>query len=320
MSKVALITGITGQDGAYLARLLLSKDYKVFGMVRRSSSPACERLIKLGVFTHPKLSFVQGDITDSTSLVRIVRETRPDEVYNLAAQSFVGVSWQQPLYTAQATGMGAINLLEATRLERPQARYYQASSSEMFGNAGGFEAQNEFTPFKPCSPYAVAKVFAHHATVNYRNSFNMHASCGILFNHESPLRGLEFVTRKITHGVAMIKAGKVNKLVLGNLDAVRDWGHAEDYVCAMWLMLQRDKPDDYVIATGRSTSVREFVDFAFNYVGLSASEYVQQDAALMRPSDVPYLCGDATKAGGDLGWCPHYTVEEMIVEMVDADL
>jgi GDPmannose 4,6-dehydratase len=324
MGKTALITGITGQDGAYLAQLLLRKDYHVCGLVRRNSSVASNRysnrLQHLGIDNHPGLRLVEGDVTDASSLVRAVREAQPDEVYNLAAQSFVGTSWKQPLFTSQATAMGAVNMLEAVRLERPYARYYQASSSEMFGTARGSKLQNEYTVFEPCSPYAVAKVFAHHMTINYRRSFGMHASCGILFNHESPLRGLEFVTRKITHGVAQIKAGLADRLVLGNLEARRDWGHAVDYVYAMWLMLQQDVPDDYVIATGETASVGDFVRMAFAYAGLPQRDYVHSGPEFLRPSEVPHLCGDATKACTELGWSPTFDLEMLVADMMDADL
>lgn len=314
-----LITGVTGQDGAYLSQLLLQKGYRVIGMMRRSASSDVigERLDWLGIRDQVKL--VSGNLIDLSSMVRIVRDYAPDEVYNLGAQSFVAASWDQPLLTAQVTGIGAANLMEALRLVRPEARFYQASSSEMFGMVRAPQ-QSETTPFYPRSPYAAAKLYAHWMTVNHRESFGMHASSGILFNHESPLRGIEFVTRKITDGVARIKLGLVRELRLGNLEARRDWGHARDYVRAMWLMLQQDRPDDYVIATGRSISIRDFCRIAFSYVGLNYEDYVQTRAELMRPAEVDTLHGDATKARHALGWEPTISVEAMAAEMVEADL
>jgi GDPmannose 4,6-dehydratase len=319
MTKRALITGITGQDGAYLSQFLLAKGYDVHGVMRRSShSEVMEhRLEWLGIRRDVRL--IEGNITDGASLARIVREVKPDEFYNLAAQSFVKSSWDQPALTGNVTGLGALNALEAVRLEMPSARFYQASSSEMFGLAQE-PVQTERTPFYPRSPYAVAKVFAHWITVNYRESFGLHASSGILFNHESPLRGLEFVTRKVTEGVARIKLGLARELRMGNLDAERDWGHAKDYVRAMWLMLQAEKPGDYVVATGRTTPVREFVDIAFRYVGLDARDYVRFDPKFIRPAEVDRLVGDASKARSELGWAPTVTLEELIAEMIDADL
>ena len=269
--RVAFITGVTGQDGAYLAQLLLGKAYEVHGMMQGGASSAdrgASRLRQIGV--EEKVELHDGNLTDLSTLIRIVSDVGPTEVYNLAAQSFVSSSWSQPLLTGQVTGMGAANMLEAVRIAAPKARFYQASSSEMFGRVLE-PVQTEHSPFHPRSPYAAAKAYAHWMTVNYRESFGMHASSGILFNHESPLRGIEFVTRKITHGVARIKLGRQDKLHLGNLDARRDWGHARDYVKAMWLMLQQDVPDDYVICTGRTTSVRDFCDLAFSYVGLKAT-------------------------------------------------
>ena len=315
----ALITGITGQDGAYLAQFLLDKDYRVVGLLRRSASSEVigERLRWLGVSNQVEL--VDGDLTDLSSLIRIMVDVRPDEVYNLAAQSFVPASWQQPLLTGGVTGLGAVNVLEAVRLSCPQARFYQASSSEMFGRSNE-AVQNELTPFRPRSPYACAKLYAHSMTVNYRESFGLHASSGILFNHESPLRGIEFVTRRITDGVARIKLGVATELTLGNLDAKRDWGHARDYVRAMWLMLQQHKPDDYVVGTGRSASVREFCRIAFQYVGLTAEDYVCVSPSLLRPAELDSLMSDSRKAHATLGWSPDVSLEDLAAEMVQADL
>jgi GDPmannose 4,6-dehydratase len=317
--STALITGITGQDGAYLAKLLLAEGYEVVGLMRRSASSDVigERLRWLGVLDHVQL--VDGNLTDLSSLIRIVQEHRPDEVYNLAAQSFVAASWRQPLLTGTVTGLGAANVLEAVRIARPEARFYQASSSEMFGRIQA-ERQNEHTPFYPRSPYGVAKLYAHWMTVNHRESFGLHASSGILFNHESPLRGIEFVTRKVTDGVARIKLGLARELALGNLDAKRDWGHARDYVRAMWLMLRQDQPDDYVVATGRSVTIRDMVAMAFACAGLDWQEHVTIRQDLMRPAEVDVLLGDATKARERLGWTPSVTLEEMLAEMVEADL
>ena len=315
----ALITGVTGQDGAYLAQLLLAKGYEVVGLMRRSASSDVigERLRWLGVLDRVRL--VDGNLTDLSSLIRIVQAHRPDEVYNLAAQSFVAASWQQPLLTGGVTGLGAANMLEAARIARPEARFYQASSSEMFGRVQA-TPQDERTPFYPRSPYAIAKLYAHWMTVNYRESFGLHASSGILFNHESPLRGIEFVTRKVTDGVARIKLGLARELPLGNLDARRDWGHARDYVSAMWLMLQQETPDDFVIATGRSVSIREMVMTAFSCAGLEWQEHVTTRPELMRPAEVELLQGDASKARRVLGWSPTVALEEMLGEMVEADL
>lgn len=315
----ALITGITGQDGAYLSQLLLSKGYRVKGLLRRSASADVigERLRWLGILDDVEM--VDGNLTDLSSLIRVIEAVDPDEVYNLGAQSFVAASWQQPLLTGQVTGMGAANLLEATRLVRPSARYYQASSSEMFGLIQE-PLQSEQTPFYPRSPYAAAKLYAHWMTVNYRESFGLHASSGILFNHESPLRGIEFVTRKVTDAVARIKLGLANTLSLGNLEATRDWGHARDYVKAMWLMLQQEIPDDYVIATGRTTSIRDFCHIAFSYVGLNYKDYVKTSSEFMRPAEVDVLLGDASKAKKNLKWIAETSLEEMIGEMIDADI
>ena len=318
-SRTALITGITGQDGAYLAALLLEKGYRVVGMARRSASAdmVSARLRWLGVLDRVEL--VDGDLLDLSSLIRIVERAAPDEVYNLAAQSFVAASWQQPLLTGQATGLGAANMLEAVRIVRPAARFYQASSSEMYGLIQE-KVQSERTPFYPRSPYAVAKLYAHWMTVNYRESFGLHASSGILFNHESPLRGIEFVTRKVTDGVARIKLGLADTLPLGNLEATRDWGHARDYVRAMWLMLQQEVADDYVVATGRTTSIRELCRIAFSHAGLDYERHVTVRADLIRPAEVDVLLGDPAKAKQFLGWQAETSLEEMIAEMVDADL
>lgn len=319
MIKRALITGITGQDGAYLAQLLLSKGYEVHGLLRRSASADVidARLRWLGIADD--ISVHDGNLTDLSCLIRIIREVKPDEVYNLGAQSFVKSSWQQPLLTGSVTAMGAHNMLEAVRLEAPEARFYQASSSEMYGLIQE-PVQSEKTPFYPRSPYAVAKLYSHWMTVNYRESFGLHASSGILFNHESPLRGIEFVTRKITDGVARIKLGHTDKLALGNLDATRDWGHARDFVRAMWLMLQQDKADDYVIATGRTTSVRDFCVMAFTLAGLKMEDHVVIDPRYMRPAEVDVLLGDASKAHAKLGWNAECSLEQLVSEMLEADI
>ena len=315
----ALITGITGQDGAYLAQFLLDKGYDVFGVVRRSSHAGVfdHRLKWLGIADRAKL--LDGDLIDFPSLARTFEEVQPDEIYNLAAQSFVTASWQQPILTAQVTGLGAVNLLECMRMLSSKARFYQASSSEMFGLVQE-QVQSEATPFYPRSPYGVAKLYAHWMTVNYRESFGLHASNGILFNHESPLRGVEFVTRKVTDGVARIKLGLKRELRLGNIDAKRDWGHAKDYVRAMWMMLQQDKPDDYVVATGRTTTVRDMCRIAFDHVGLPIDEHLVIDEKLFRPAEVDVLLGNPAKAHRALGWTAEITLETMIQEMVEADL
>ncbi len=315
----ALITGVTGQDGAYLAQLLLGKGYRVIGLMRRSASSDVvgERLRWLGVLDRVEL--VDANLIDLSSLIRVLQDCEPDEVYNLAAQSFVAASWQQPLLTGAVTGLGAANVLEAVRIARPQARFYQASSSEMYGLIQE-PVQSERTPFYPRSPYAAAKLYAHWMTVNYRESFGLHASSGILFNHESPLRGIEFVTRKITDGVARIKLGLAGELTLGNLDARRDWGHARDYVQAMWRMLQQDRADDYVVATGRTTTIREFCRIAFAHAGLEAEAHVRTSSTLLRPAEVDVLQGDAGKARAALGWTPETSLEAMAAEMVEADL
>lgn len=318
-TKRALITGITGQDGAYLSRLLLSKGYEVYGLVRRSASQDSTLWRLRALLSEGAVHLIPGDVTDGSSVQRAIEHARPHEVYNLAAQSFVGASWQEPTHTSLVTGLGALNVLEAIRATDPKIKFYQASSSEMFGKVHA-TPQNEDTSFHPRSPYGVAKVFAHQMTTNYRESFGMFACAGILFNHESPLRGKEFVTRKITDGVAQIKWGKATTLRLGNLDAKRDWGHAADYVEAMWLMLQQPEAQDFVIATGRTATIREFCDIAFSKVGLDYRNHVLIDQGLMRPAEVDLLQGDATKAREVLGWQPKTTLEEMIDEMVSADV
>jgi len=313
--KRALITGITGQDGSYLAELLLDKGYTVFGVVRRASSENFERIEHI----RPRLELRQADLLDQLSLIRVVEECRPHEVYNLAAQSFVPTSWTQPVLTGELTALGVTRMLEAVRLVWPGARFYQASSSEMFGKVREVP-QNERTAFHPRSPYGVAKVYGHGITVNYRESYGLFACSGILFNHESPRRGLEFVTRKVADGAARIKVGLASELRLGNLDARRDWGFAGDYVGAMWLMLQQDEPDDYVVATGETHSVQELVEVAFACAGLNWEEYVVVDPELKRPAEVDLLLGDATKARATLGWRPRVRFPELIRMMVEADL
>ena len=313
--KRALITGITGQDGSYLAELLLDKGYEVWGMVRRSSTNPMERIAHI----RDRLKIVHGDITDLASLIRLIGDVEPAEVYNLAAQSFVPTSWQEPVLTSHVTGFGVTNVLEAIRIVNPRVRFYQASSSEMFGKVRE-SPQTERTPFYPRSPYGVAKLYAHWITVNYRESHGIFACSGILFNHESPRRGLEFVTRKTTHGAAMIKRGLLDKLRLGNLDARRDWGFAGDYVRAMWLMLQAERPDDYVIATGQTHSVKDVAAAAFARVGLDWREHVEVDPALFRPAEVDDLTGDSTKARSVLGWKPTVDFLGLVHSMVDHDL
>ena len=314
--KRALITGITGQDGSYLAELLLEQGYEVYGMVRRASTEKFERIDHL----RDRITLLQGDLLDQRSLVDAMKASRPDEIYNLAAMSFVAVSWIQPTLTAEFTGVGVTRILEAMRETCPEARFYQASSSEMFGKVREVP-QTEETPFYPRSPYGVAKAYGHFITVNYRESYDLHATSGILFNHESPRRGLEFVTRKITWHAAAIKLGQLDKLTLGNLDAQRDWGYARDYVEAMWLMVQQDRPEDYVIATGETHTVRECVEIAFDQAGLPDWEqYVQTDKSLLRPAEVDQLIGSYAKAERDLGWKPRTSFEQLIRLMVDADL
>lgn len=313
--KRALITGITGQDGSYLAELLLAKGYKVYGLTRRSSTNVTSRIEHL----LSQVELLPGDLLDGTSLLAAVEESKPDEVYNLAAQSFVQTSWSQPTLTADFTAVGVTRMLEAVKRAAPNARFYQASSSEMFGKVQAVP-QIENTPFYPRSPYGVAKLYGHWITVNYRESFNMHASSGILFNHESPRRGIEFVTRKITYHVAMIKQGMANELRLGNLDAKRDWGFAGDYVEAMWLMLQQETPDDYVIATNETHTVQEFVELAFARADLDWKKYVKIDERFMRPAEVDLLIGDASKSKKVLGWEPKTSFKGLVNMMVDSDL
>jgi GDPmannose 4,6-dehydratase len=313
--KRALITGITGQDGSYLAEFLLEKGYEVHGMVRRSSTENFDRIAHLV----DRIGLVQADLLDPTSLVEALEETGPTELYNLGAQSFVPTSWKQPVLTAEFTAVGVTRMLEAIRRVDPGIRFYQASSSEMFGKVREVP-QTERTPFYPRSPYGVAKAYGHFITVNYRESYGLYAVSGILFNHESPRRGLEFVTRKVSDGVARIKLGLADELSLGNLEAQRDWGFAGDYVGAMWLMLQQDEADDYVIATGQEHSVREVVDIAFAHVGLDAGPYVKTDPKFLRPAEVDHLVGDASKAREKLGWEPRVSFQELVEMMVDADL
>jgi GDPmannose 4,6-dehydratase len=315
MTRRALITGITGQDGSYLAELLLEKGYEVIGMVRRSSTVNFERIAHL----QERISFAPADLLDEVSLIEALRECQPHEVYNLAAQSFVQTSFKQPVLTGETTALGVTRLLDAIRMVDPSIRFYQASSSEMFGKVREVP-QRETTPLYPRSPYGVAKVYGHWITVNYRESYGLHASSGILFNHESPRRGLEFVTRKITHNVAKIKLGLAKQLSLGNLDAQRDWGFASDYVEAMWMMLQQDQPDDYVVCTGETHSVREFCELAFGHVGLAWQDHVVIDERFMRPAEVDLLVGDYTKAASRLGWKPRTSFPELVGLMVDADL
>lgn len=317
--KTALITGVTGQDGAYLSQFLLEKGYRVCGLVRRSSTADVNdvRLRWLGI--EKDIEFVDGNLRDLSGLIRTFRDIKPDEVYNLGAQSFVKSSWQQPILTGEVTALGVTNILETVRLEAPEARFYQASSSEMYGLIQE-PMQSETTPFYPRSPYAVAKLYGHWLTVNYRESYGLHASSGILFNHESPLRGIEFVTRKVTDAAARIKLGLQKELRLGNIDAKRDWGHSRDYVEAMWMMLQQEEADDYVIATGRTTTVRDMCRIAFAYVGLSMDDYVVIDPQFYRPAEVDVLLGNSAKAKAAFGWEAKTSLEDMIHEMVEADL
>ncbi len=313
--KSALITGITGQDGSYLAEHLLAQGYKVFGLVRRLSADNYERIEHL----RGKVELLPGDLLDQVSLMKAIERSQPSEVYNLAAQSFVPASWTQPILTSEFTAVGVSRILEAIRLMNPKIRFYQASSSEMFGKVRE-TPQTELTPFYPRSPYGVAKAFGHYMTVNYRESYDMFAVSGILFNHESPRRGLEFVTRKVTYGVAQIKLGLATELRMGNLDAKRDWGFAGDYVKAMWLMLQQDTPDDYVISTGETHTVRELVEIAFGCVGLDWERYVKLDAQFVRPAEVDLLLGDCSKAQEKLGWKPEVSFPELVKMMVESDL
>jgi GDPmannose 4,6-dehydratase len=314
-AKTALITGITGQDGGYLAELLLAQEYRVCGMVRRSSTESCQRIEHI----RNRIELIQGDLLDQSSIAAVLEQARPDEVYNLAAMSFVPASWQQPVLTAEFTAVGVTRMLEAIRQVCPRARFYQASSSEMFGQVRE-TPQRETTPFYPRSPYGVAKVYGHYITVNYRESYGLFACSGILFNHESPRRGLEFVTRKITDGVARIKLGLASELRLGNLQAKRDWGFAGDYVRAMWLMLQQDEADDYVIGTGQTHSVEDFVRIAFDHAGLDWRRHVVVDPRFYRPAEVDLLLGDAGKARRRLGWSPEVSFEQLVTMMVDADI
>jgi len=320
MTTRALVTGVTGQDGSYLAELLLEKGYEVWGVIRRSSSPNTRRVdhLREEPQANSRLKLVYGDLSDGSALARLVRECRPDEIYNLGAQSHVKVSFEVPEYTGDVVGLGTVRLLEAVRDSGLKPRIYQASSSEMFGSSP--PPQDEDTPLRPMSPYAAAKVYAYHMARNYREAYGMHVSCGILFNHESPRRGETFVTRKVTRAAARISLGRQDKLYLGNLDARRDWGHARDYVEAMWLMLQRDQPDDYVVATGKSYTIRELLCEAFTRVGLDWERHVEIDPRYFRPTEVEALCGDASKARRLLGWEPRVKFSELVAEMVDADL
>lgn len=319
MAKRALITGILGQDGPYLAKYLLSKDYKVYGMIRRYSSPRFENLDYLGITN--QVEYIEGDLTDDASLINIIKNLRPEEVYNLAAQSFVGSSWDQAKLTTEINALGTLNMLSAIKLFSPTSRFYQASTSEMFGLESTDGYQDEKTPFHPRSPYGISKVYAHWMTVNFRESYGMFAASGILFNHESPLRGIQFVTRKITDGVARIKLGLAKDLRLGNLKPRRDWGFAGDYVEAMYMMLQQDKPDDFVIATGENHSVEEFVEAAFKYAGISDfKKYIKADPRFNRPAEVYDLKGRPEKAKKILGWKPKVTFKELVEIMVDADI
>jgi GDPmannose 4,6-dehydratase len=314
-NKRALITGITGQDGSYLAEFLLNKDYVVFGLIRRTSTVNFERIKHI----QDNIELISGDLLDQNSLINAIKESNPDEIYNLASQSFVPTSWKQPVFTGEATALGVARVLEAIRAVNPKIKFYQASTSEMFGKAREVP-QTEKTQFYPRSPYGVAKLYGHWITVNYRESYNIFCCSGILFNHESPRRGLEFITRKVTNAAAKIKLGLSNELRLGNLDAKRDWGFTGDYVRAMWLMLQQDKPDDYVISTGITHSVRDLVQIAFDYVNLNWKDYVIVDPKFVRPAEVEILLGDSTKALKKLGWAPETSFEELIKMMIDADL
>lgn len=317
MNKHALITGVTGQDGAYLAKLLLDKGYRVYGLVARRSSDTSWRLRELGIAND--IEFIDGDLADACSIQRAVIRSQPSEIYNLGAQSFVGSSWDQPVTTGIVDGLGVTHMLEAIRQFSPETRFYQASTSEMFGLIQA-ERQDESTPFYPRSPYGVAKLYGHWITVNYRESFNLHASSGILFNHESPLRGIEFVTRKVTDAVARIKLGKQKELRLGNIDAKRDWGFAGDYVEAMWLMLQQNQADDYVVATGKTATVRDMCSLAFEQVGLNYEDHVVVDPRFFRPAEVDVLLGNPSKAKRQLGWSARTSLADLIAMMVEADL
>jgi len=319
MAKKALITGVTGQDGAYLAQFLLDKGYEVFGLVRRMVNRNFENLEYLGI--ENKIDLVDGDLTDEASLINVIKRIYPDEIYNLAAQSFVGTSWDQPMVTCEINGMGVLKLLNAIKICCPATKFYQASTSEMFGNVNINGIQDENTPFHPRSPYAISKLFAYWITVNYRESYNMFASNGILFNHESPIRGKEFVSRKITDGVARIKLGLAKEIRLGNLDSRRDWGFAGDYVEAMWLMLQQKNPDDFIISTGKTHSIRDFLNLAFKYVGIDNWQpYIKIDPRYKRPAELFTLQGKNNKAKKNLGWEPKVSFEKLVMMMIDADL
>lgn len=319
MKKTALITGITGQDGSYLSKFLLEKDYSVYGIIRRTVDRNFKNLEELGVYN--KVNFLDGDLSDECSIMNAIRVLRPDEVYNLGAQSFVGVSWDMPVITTEVNSLGTLKLLNAIKIIHPTAKFYQASTSEMFGNSHHDGLQTEDTPFHPRSPYAISKLYSHWITVNYRESYGLFAVSGILFNHESPLRGKEFVTRKITDGVARIKLGLSNEIHLGNIDAKRDWGFAGDFVEAMWLMLQQNDPEDYLISTGETHSVREFIELAFKHIGISDWEkYVKVDPKFMRPADVFALHGHSKKAKEKLGWEPKVAFNELVKIMMDADI
>ena len=317
--KTAIVTGVTGQDGGYLAKFLLGKGYKVYGVISRRINQSFENLEWLGI--KDQIELVSADLTDQCSIQNIVKDIQPDEFYNLAAQSFVGLSWQMPVYVSAVNGMGVLYVLEAIRQFSPHTKLYQAGTSEMYGNSGGADPKTELTPFIPRSPYGVAKAFAHNMVVNYRESYDMFACGGILFNHESPTRGIEFVTRKISDGVARIKLGLSDEIVLGNLEAKRDWGFAGEFVEGMWMMLQQEEPDDYVLATGKSYSIRDFLDLAFAEVGITDwSQYVKQDPKFFRPAELHVLLGDATKAKDKLGWEAKMELKELASIMVQADL
>lgn len=318
MKKTAFITGMTGQDGPYLAKLLIDKGYKVYGLIKRYSNPNLDNMKYLGI--DQDVDLLVGDITDENSIANIIRSIKPDEIYNLAAQSFVGASWDLNKVTTEVNSIGPLNILNAIKMHSPTSRFYQASTSEMFGNADT-PIQNENTPFRPRSPYGVAKLYAHWITVNFRESYGLYACSGILFNHESPIRGKEFVTRKITDAIARIKLGLDDSISLGNLDAMRDWGFAGDYVEMMWRMLQQDVPDDYVIATGKTHTIRELLDIGFNHVGIPEWEkFIKTDHRYIRPAELHLLCGDASKAERQLGWKPTTTFKQLIEMMVDADI
>ena len=319
MKKIAFITGMTGQDGPYLAKFLLEKGYKVYGLVKRYSNPNLDNIKFLNI--EDEIELITGDITDDCSINHLIRSIKPSEFYNLAAQSFVGSSWDLNKVTTEVNAIGVLNILNAIRMHSPETKFYQASTSEMFGNSHIDGIQNENTPFKPRSPYGVAKLYAHWITINFRESYSLYASSGILFNHESPIRGIEFVTRKVTDGVARIKLGIKNNITLGNLDAKRDWGFAGDFVEVMWLMLQQDNPDDYVIATGKQHSIRELLDISFNHVGITDwKQYVESDPRFKRPAELHSLNGDMSRAKEKLNWKPKTSFEDMIKMMVDADL